>query len=187
MGSHPVLGTRTSHQFRPLRSHGPRIGGRENWQRGSRRRHVGRHLSPERSASRGHDEDGEIATKAFELSQSLMDKWVTADYAAKRRILEIVCLNFSLNDVSLVSIWRKPFDILSERPSSSCVGATGFEPATSWSRTKRSSQAELRPVCRILFYPCNTRRPDHPAKPSTIPTLTITVNSVPSAESVGQP
>ena len=25
------------------------------------------------------------------------------------------------------------------------VGATGFEPATSWSRTKRSSQAELRP------------------------------------------
>ena len=26
------------------------------------------------------------------------------------------------------------------------VGATGFEPATSWSQTKRSSQAELRPV-----------------------------------------
>ena len=25
------------------------------------------------------------------------------------------------------------------------VGATGFEPATSWSRTKRSNQAELRP------------------------------------------
>ena len=25
------------------------------------------------------------------------------------------------------------------------VGATGFEPATSWTRTKRSSQAELRP------------------------------------------
>ena len=26
------------------------------------------------------------------------------------------------------------------------VGVTGFEPATSWSRTKRSSQAELQPV-----------------------------------------
>ena len=26
------------------------------------------------------------------------------------------------------------------------VGLTGFEPATSWSRTKRSSQAELQPV-----------------------------------------
>src|SRR5262245_29083241 len=28
------------------------------------------------------------------------------------------------------------------------IGATGFEPATSWSQTKRSSQAELRPVKR---------------------------------------
>ncbi len=27
----------------------------------------------------------------------------------------------------------------------STVGATGFEPATSWSQTKRSSRAELRP------------------------------------------
>ena len=26
------------------------------------------------------------------------------------------------------------------------IGATGFEPATSWSQTRRSSQAELRPV-----------------------------------------
>ena len=63
---------------------------------------------------RGHDEDGDIAVKAFELSQSLTGKWLTADYAAKRRILEIVCLNFSLNDVSLCPIWRKPFDILAE-------------------------------------------------------------------------
>ena len=27
------------------------------------------------------------------------------------------------------------------------VGASGFEPPTSWSRTRRSSQAEPRPVC----------------------------------------
>src|SRR6516165_10352270 len=32
------------------------------------------------------------------------------------------------------------------RMSPSHVGATGFEPATSWSRTKRSSQAEPRPA-----------------------------------------
>jgi site-specific DNA recombinase len=66
------------------------------------------------SLARSHNEDGDIAVKAFELSQSLMDKWVTADYAAKRRILEIVCLNFSLNDVTLCPIWRKPFDVLAE-------------------------------------------------------------------------
>ena len=31
------------------------------------------------------------------------------------------------------------------------IGATGFEPATSWSQTMRSSQAELRPVGKTLF------------------------------------
>ena len=51
--------------------------------------------------NRGHDEDADIAIKAFELSQSLTSKWVTADYAAKRRILEIICLNWTLDDVTL--------------------------------------------------------------------------------------
>src|SRR5579863_4317867 len=31
------------------------------------------------------------------------------------------------------------------------IGATGFEPATSWSRTKRSSQAEPRPVTGLQW------------------------------------
>jgi site-specific DNA recombinase len=61
---------------------------------------------------RGRAELGEIAIKAFELSQTLKDKWLTADYRAKRRLLEIVCLNFNLDDVTLVAEWRKPFDIL---------------------------------------------------------------------------
>ena len=34
------------------------------------------------------------------------------------------------------------------------IGVTGLEPATSWSQTKRSSQAELHPVnCKGAFYP----------------------------------
>ena len=41
-------------------------------------------------------------------------KWVTADYAAKRRILEIVCLNCSLDDVDLCATMRKPFDLLAK-------------------------------------------------------------------------
>ena len=52
--------------------------------------------------------------KAFELSQSLNEKWVTADYAEKRRYLEIVVLNFSLVGATLVPVWRKPFDMLAE-------------------------------------------------------------------------
>ncbi len=65
-------------------------------------------------AGRGRYEIIDIAVKAFELSQDLRSKWVTSDYAAKRRILEITCLNFSLDGVSLVPTMRKPFDMLAE-------------------------------------------------------------------------
>ena len=37
-----------------------------------------------------------------------------ADYAAKRRILEIVFLNGRLDDATLVPTIRKPFDVLAE-------------------------------------------------------------------------
>src|SRR5690606_2523479 len=63
---------------------------------------------------RGRNETIDIAVKAFELLQSLRAKWFAADHAAKRRLLEIVCLNFSLVDVSLVPAMRKPFDLLAE-------------------------------------------------------------------------
>ena len=62
----------------------------------------------------GRHENNEIAIKAFELSQSLRVKWLTADYAAKRRLLEIVFLNFVLDDVTLVPETRTPFDALAE-------------------------------------------------------------------------
>jgi len=63
---------------------------------------------------RSRNETIDIAVKAFELSQSLRSKWVAADYAAKRRILEIVCLNCSLDDVNLCATMRKPFDLLAK-------------------------------------------------------------------------
>lgn len=56
----------------------------------------------------------DLAIKAFELSQSLSSRWFRADHAEKRRIMEIVCLNFLLDGVSLCPIWRKPFEIVSE-------------------------------------------------------------------------
>ena len=37
-----------------------------------------------------------------------------SDYAEKRRVLEIVFLNFVLDDVTLVPTTRKPFDMLAE-------------------------------------------------------------------------
>lgn len=63
---------------------------------------------------RSHDETAELASKVFELSQTLRQHWLTADYAAKRRIMEIVFLNCRLDDATLVPTIRKPFDVLAE-------------------------------------------------------------------------
>ncbi len=61
---------------------------------------------------RSHDENSDLASKVFELSQVLRSKWLSADYDVKRRILEIVCLNCELVDTTLVPTMRKPFDVL---------------------------------------------------------------------------
>jgi site-specific DNA recombinase len=66
------------------------------------------------AADRNRGEQGELAVKTFELSQSLVAKWVTADFAAKRQLLEIVFLNFRLDGVSLGYEMRKPFDVLAK-------------------------------------------------------------------------
>ena len=63
---------------------------------------------------RSHDETADLAAKVFELSQTLRQQWLTADYAAKRRILDIVFLNCRLDDVTLIPTMRKPFDVLAE-------------------------------------------------------------------------
>lgn len=65
---------------------------------------------------RSHDEMADLAAKVFELSQTLCEKWLTADYATKRRILEIVFLNCRLDGATLVPTMRKPFDALAEGP-----------------------------------------------------------------------
>ncbi|RIK77749.1 MAG: hypothetical protein DCC68_16710 [Planctomycetota bacterium] len=63
---------------------------------------------------RSRDETAESAVKVFELSQTLRRQWFAADYAAKRRILEIIFLNCTLGGVTLVPTMRKPFDVLAE-------------------------------------------------------------------------
>lgn len=67
-------------------------------------------------ADRDRHEIIDLAVKAFELSQSLRERWFTADFSAKRKMLEIVCLNWRLDDVSLVPTTRKPFELLIEGP-----------------------------------------------------------------------
>ena len=55
-----------------------------------------------------------LEVKAFEFSQTLREQWLMADYATKRRILEIVLSNCSLDGVTICPTIRKPFDVLAE-------------------------------------------------------------------------
>ena len=63
---------------------------------------------------RSRDETSDLASKVFELSQTLRDRWLSAGYVEKRRILEIVCLNCTLDGTTLCPTMRKPFDALAE-------------------------------------------------------------------------
>ena len=60
--------------------------------------------------NRNGAEQTDLAAKAFELSQTLQEKWVKANVWAKRSLLEIVCLNFLLDGAALVPEIRKPID-----------------------------------------------------------------------------
>ncbi|HEX4054718.1 MAG TPA: recombinase family protein [Tepidisphaeraceae bacterium] len=76
------------------------------------------------------DMDGEelaaLAIKAFELSQSLKERWVTADYRAKRTILEIMCESVLSNSEKLDISLRKPFNLLRDEKIVPLIGAMGI-------------------------------------------------------------
>lgn len=68
-------------------------------------------------------EIADLAVAAFELSQSLKNRWETADYAAKRTILEVLCQEVRLNSENLEISLRKPFDSLIDGDLVSLSGA----------------------------------------------------------------
>jgi DNA invertase Pin-like site-specific DNA recombinase len=61
---------------------------------------------------RDDDQVADLAIKAFELSQSLAERWVKADYDAKRTILSVMLETVRLNCGNLEFTPRKPFDLL---------------------------------------------------------------------------
>lgn len=77
------------------------------------------------AVDRSRDEMSDLASKVFELSQTLKDQWLSAGYAEKRRILEIVCLNCTLDGTTLCPTIRKPFDVLAEGLISRSSGEGG--------------------------------------------------------------
>lgn len=60
---------------------------------------------------------GETALVLFDWSQQAADLWHGSNNSIRREILDSVCLNRTLSDVSLVTTKRKPFDVFAERPN----------------------------------------------------------------------
>ncbi len=75
---------------------------------------------------RSQSEKMEIAVQVFELSQTLVDRWIAGDYRAKRQILDIICSNFGLDGVTLCYEMKKPFDYLAKGPFQKECGEGGI-------------------------------------------------------------
>jgi hypothetical protein len=67
----------------------------------------------------------ELAVRALELSQSLTERWVKANYEAKRTILGIMLESVRLNCEKLEFSLRKPFDLLRDEKLVPLIGASG--------------------------------------------------------------
>ena len=59
---------------------------------------------------------GDAAIAVFDWSQNAAEIWRGSNSARKRDILDLVSLNRTLSDVTLVTIKRKPFDVLAVGP-----------------------------------------------------------------------
>ena len=96
--------------------------------------------------TRDRHENADVAVKAFKLSQNLTANWDRADFDAKRRLLEIICLNLTLDGVTLCPEWRKPFDLLAEGHLSENSRGERIRTSGLLVPNQALYQAELRPV-----------------------------------------
>ncbi|MBI5724307.1 MAG: recombinase family protein [Planctomycetes bacterium] len=60
---------------------------------------------------------GDNAIRVFDWSQQAADLWRGSNNTERREILETICLNRTLSDVTLCTEKRRPFNVLAERPS----------------------------------------------------------------------
>lgn len=73
--------------------------------------------------NKNREEVVDLALRTLELSQSLKNKWVQADFDVRAKLLRATCSNFTLVGVTLVPEMRKPFDVLAEGPHGDKSGA----------------------------------------------------------------
>jgi site-specific DNA recombinase len=110
--------------------------GRQCWKRPDRLASIKLKLD---AVDRSHGEIAELAAKALDFSQALRQLWPTADYAAKRKILEIVLSNSWLDGETLCPTirTREPFDVLAEGLVSKESGGGGNRTRLGYWRNRR--------------------------------------------------
>ena len=59
--------------------------------------------------------DADLGLRLFDWSQNVAESWLGSNNCQEREILDLLCLNRAMSDVSLLLAKRKPFDFLSER------------------------------------------------------------------------
>ena len=59
---------------------------------------------------------GDMALRLFDWTQRVADIWRGSNNGLRREILESICLNRTLSDVTLCTQTRRPFDVFAERP-----------------------------------------------------------------------
>jgi hypothetical protein len=65
--------------------------------------------------------------------------------------VRVIRQRFQLENLANMTLYKIIYSAVDEKPEITCkwlkelVGAIGFEPTASWSRTRRASQAALRP------------------------------------------
>jgi site-specific DNA recombinase len=76
------------------------------------------------------------AKRILELANKAYSLYLTQNPAEQAKLLRMVLLNCSIDGVSVLPTYRKPFDLIFERGHKTrMVGERGFEPPTPWSRT----------------------------------------------------
>lgn len=100
---------------------------------------------------------GERALDLFDWSQRAADVWRGSNNALRREILDCLCLNRTLSDVSLCLAKRKPFDVLAEGPK--IKNSRG-----DWTPIElfRQGAAAIEPhVCRLIVVYARHTSPPH--------------------------
>ena len=111
---------------------------------------VGMKMPPTKLLIFGNPKAGTpVMLAAPSVAREVAKRWAE-DYADERRRLDQDRAPATVEPATLQLLWTTDVATGNSKSLPSRVGARGFEPPTSWSRTRRANRAALRPEARKL-------------------------------------